>query len=526
MRTDFLVIGSGMAGLNFALKASQYGRVTISTKKAIMESNTNLAQGGIAAVTRKDDSFKMHIEDTLKAGCGLSNRKMVAILVKNGPQEIQSLVSFGVKFDKDENELHLSREAGHSKDRILHSGDTTGREIEQALTKKVRKTKQIEVLENCFAIDLFVKGGKCHGASVFNIKGKQVINIFSKCTVLATGGVGYIYENTTNPEIATGDGVSMAYRGGAYVEDIEFVQFHPTTLNKEGAPHFLISETVRGEGAFLLNDKGERFMQKYDAMGELATRDVVSRAIFKELRNKRQVHLDLRHMGKRFILNRFPMIYQECLKYSVDIANDLVPVSPAAHYICGGIRTNEHGETNIQNLLAFGECACTEVHGANRLASNSLLESVVFSSLGALKAKRLLKNEIEEHKPERDRLFSDVPEEEMATLRAEFRKAMWNHLGITRNEKGLNQMLTKLRELKRKIATLNKDAVNVQILELKNMLLLSDLITKASLERKESRGTHYREDYPQTDNRNWLKHICLRRKEKTSHCHLPSQTKP
>ena len=514
MKTDFLVIGSGIAGLNFALKASQHGRVTISTKKEIIESNTNLAQGGIAAVTRKDDSFKMHIEDTLKVGCGLSNKTMVAILVKNGPQEIQSLTSFGVKFDKEKNEPHLSREAGHSKDRILHSGDTTGREIEQALTRSVRNSKGIEVLENCFAIDLIVKGAKCYGASVFDIEKKQITNVFSKCTVLATGGVGYVYENTTNPEIATGDGVAMAFRGDAQVEDMEFVQFHPTTLNKQGAPHFLISETVRGEGAFLVNEKGERFMQKYDAMGELAPRDVVSRAIFSELKKKGQVYLDLRHKGKRFILNRFPMIHQECLKYSVDIAKDLIPVSPAAHYICGGIKTNEYGETNIQNLLAFGECACTEVHGANRLASNSLLESVVFSSLGALKARKLLKNGIEESKLGKDRLFCDVPEQELDTLRAELRKAMWNHVGITRNEKGLNLMLKRLRQLEKRIAALNENIVSVQILELKNMLLVCNFITKAALEREESRGTHYREDYPQTNDKNWLKHICLKRNGK------------
>lgn len=511
MKTDFLVIGSGIAGLNFALKTAQYGRVTIVTKKKIMESNTNLAQGGIAAVTRKDDNFQTHIKDTLRAGCGLSNKKMVEILVENGPKEIQSLIFFGVQFDKEKNRLDLTREAGHSIDRILHSGDTTGKEIEQALIKSVRENKDIEVLENCLAIDAIVKDAKCYGANVLDIKNKEITNIFSRVTTLATGGVGYVYQNTTNPEIATGDGIAMAFRGGAKVEDMEFMQFHPTTLNKSGAPHFLISETFRGEGAILVNANGERFMEKYDAMEELAQRDIVSRAIFNELM-KGSVYLDMRYKSKSFILKRFPMIYQECLKYNIDITKDLIPVSPAAHYICGGIKTTEYGETSIQNLLAFGECACTEVHGANRLASNSLLESVVFSSLGALKAKRLLKNEVKASKPRKEVKFHDVNGQELENLESELRKAMWNYVGIIRNEENLNLMLGKLRQLEKRINGFNGNRVNVRFLELKNMATVSKLITKAAQIRKESRGTHYREDYPSTDDKNWLKHICLERK--------------
>jgi len=514
LKTDFLVIGSGIAGLNFALKTAQYGRVTIVTKKEIMESNTNLAQGGIAAVTRKDDTFQMHIEDTLRTGCGLSNKRAVEILVENGPKEIRSLISFGVKFDKEKDELHLTREAGHSRDRILHSGDTTGREIEQALTKSVRENKNIEVLENCFATDLIVKNAKCSGASALDIKNRETVRIFSKGTIVASGGVGYVYQNTTNPEIATGDGIAMAFRGGARVEDMEFVQFHPTTLNKTGAPHFLISETFRGEGAVLVNENGERFMEKYDAMGELAPRDVVSRAIFNELK-KGAVYLDIRHKNKSFILERFPMIHQECLKYGIDITKNLIPVSPAAHYICGGIKTDEYGETSVRNLLAFGECACTEVHGANRLASNSLLESVVFSSLGALQAKRLLKNGIKELKLRKEVKFSDMNRQGLEKLQVGLRKAMWDYVGMVRNEENLNLMLRKLRQLDKRINGLDEDGIDVQFLELKNMALVSKLITKAALVRKESRGTHYREDYPQTDDKNWLKHICLERKGKS-----------
>jgi len=514
MKTDFLVIGSGIAGLNFALKTVEFGTVTIVTKKKIMESNTNLAQGGIAAAISEDDTFRMHVEDTLRAGCGLSNRDAVEILVENGPKEIQSLISYGAKFDTENDELHLSREAGHSKYRIVHSGDTTGREIERVLTKRVREKRDIEVLQNCFAMDIIVKDSRCYGASVLDIKNKEIVDISSRGTILSTGGVGYVYQNTTNPEIATGDGIAMAFRGGARVEDMEFVQFHPTTLNKFGATHFLISETFRGEGAILVNEKGERFMAKYDAMGELAPRDIVSRATFNELK-KGSVYLDIRHKGKSFILKRFPMINKMCLKYGIDITKDLVPVSPAAHYICGGIKTNEYGETSIQNLLAFGECACTGVHGANRLASNSLLESVVFSSLGAVKAKDLLKNELKMSKLPKEVTFNNMNGQTLENLKDDLRKAMWDNVGIIRNEENLKLMLTKLTQFEKRIHELNENGekANAQFLELKNMLTVSKLITQAASMRKESRGTHYREDYPRTDNKNWLKHICLEGKD-------------
>jgi L-aspartate oxidase len=514
VKTDFLVIGSGIAGLNFALKAVEFGRVTIVTKKKIMESNTHLAQGGIAAAMSEDDTFQIHIEDTLRTGCGLSNRHTVEILIKNGPREIQNLISFGVKFDKENDELHLSREAGHSKDRIVHSGDTTGREIEQVLTQRVIENRDIEVLENCFATDVIVKDSRCYGAKVFDDKNEETIDIFSRGTILATGGIGYVYQNTTNPEVATGDGIAMAFRGGTKVEDMEFVQFHPTTLNKLGASHFLISETFRGEGAVLVNEKGERFMEKHDAMGELAPRDIVSRATFNELKMG-SVYLDIRHKGTDFIVNRFPMIYEECFKFGIDITKDLIPVSPAAHYICGGIKTNEYGETNIQNLLAFGECACTEVHGANRLASNSLLESVVFSSLGALKARDLLRNEVKKSKLPREMKFHNINGQKLENLKADLRKAMWDYVGIVRNEENLELMLAKLSQFEKRIHDLNYNGekVNVQFLELKNMLTVTKLITQTAYIRKESRGTHFREDYPMTDDKNWLKHICLEGKD-------------
>lgn len=516
MNTDFLVVGSGIAGLNFALNAANYGSVTVVTKKEIMESNTNLAQGGIAAVTRKDDSVQLHIEDTLNVGSGLSNKRIVKLLAEQGPEAIQDLLSFGVTFDKENDELHLTTEGGHSIARVLHSGDSTGREIEQAMTESTRKNSNIEVFENCYAIDLLLNNAECIGARILDIKKRDIVDFFARATVLATGGVGYIYQNTTNPEIATGDGIAIALRAGAEIEDMEFVQFHPTTLNKPGAPHFLISEALRGEGAILVNSTGERFMLEYDSMGELAPRDIISRTIFNELKNG-PVYLDIRHKGERFILDRFPMIHKECLKYDIDITTDLIPVSPAAHYICGGIKTNEYGETTVANLLAFGECACTGVHGANRLASNSLLESVVFSSLGAEKAKNYLKNEIEAPLQQKETVFSNMETQELNYLKTELRKAMWDYVGIIRNEEQMDLMLRKLEHLNTRLDAIGGNRVNTWFLELKNMINVANLVTTAAHTRKESRGTHYRADYPNTDDKNWLKHICLQQREEKLH---------
>jgi L-aspartate oxidase len=511
LKTDFLVVGSGIAGLNFALQVAKYGSVIVVTKKEIIESNTNLAQGGIAAVTRNEDSVNLHIEDTLDVGSGLSNEQMVKILAEKGPEAIRNLISFGVNFDKVNDELHLTTEGGHSIARVLHSGDSTGKEIEHAMTDSIRENNNIEVLENCYAIDIKIKNSMCHGARILDIKNRELVDIFARAIILATGGIGFVYQNTTNPEIATGDGIAMAFRAGAKIEDMEFVQFHPTTLNKLGAPHFLISEALRGEGANLVDEKGERFMVRYDGMGELAPRDVISRAIFNELR-RGGVYLDIRHKNKSYVLDRFPMIHQECLKYGIDITRDLIPVSPAAHYICGGIKTNEFGETTISNLLAFGESACTEVHGANRLASNSLLESVVFSSLGAQKAQRYLKNRIEAPPQKREKTSNNIAPEGLKKIKLDLRKAMWDCVGIIRTGENLDFMLRKLKQLERRLDAFGGGSVNIQFFELKNMVIVAKLVTKAANIREESRGTHYRKDYPTTDNKNWLKHICLERR--------------
>ncbi|MCW8802533.1 MAG: L-aspartate oxidase [Candidatus Bathyarchaeota archaeon] len=513
MKTDFLVVGSGIAGLNFALKAAKFGKVTIVTKKEIMESNTNLAQGGIAAVTRKDDSIQSHIDDTLTVGSGLSNKRTVKILAEHGPEAIRNLLSFGVNFDIENDILHSTTEGGHSTARVLHSGDTTGKEIEHKMVENVREHKDIQVFENCYAIDLLVNDGKCIGAKMLDIPKRCVFDLFARVTILATGGVGYLYLNTSNPDIATGDGIAIAFRAGTVVEDMEFVQFHPTTLNKLGAPHFLISESLRGEGAILLNDSGERFMLKHDSMGELAPRDIIARTIFNELKIG-PVYLDFHHKGEEFILDRFPMIYNECLKYDIDITKDLIPVSPAAHYLCGGIKTNEYGETSVGNLLAFGECTCTGVHGANRLASNSLLESVVFSTLGAKKAKNYLKTSI--HSLSKNTVkFANIDTPELTYLKADLRKSMWDYVGIIRNEENISLMLRKLGRLYSRLSDIGDSGVNSRFLELVNMVTVANLITTAACARTESRGTHYREDFPSIDDKNWLKHICLQKQDKT-----------
>lgn len=496
LETDFLVIGSGLAGLSFAIKVSKLGEVTIVTKKEIMESSTNYAQGGIATVISEEDSFECHIEDTMRVGCGLSDRNAVEALVKNGPKEILWLISLGVEFDKEKGKLSLSREGGHSRNRILHIGDHTGTTIENQLVLNVRE-QVLSVYENCIAIDLIVKDQICYGAKVFDVQKGQMINILSKVTALATGGIGQLYSHTSNPTIATGDGIAMAYRGGARIKDMEFIQFHPTTLKAAGASNFLISETVRGEGGKLVTKSGNRFMEKYHKLKELAPRDVVSRAVFEE-QEKDPVFLDIRHKGRAFLEYRFPTIYKECKKYGIDIATDLIPVSPAAHYMCGGIQVGLDGETRIKRLFAFGECACTGVHGANRLASNSLLESVAFSPMAVKGAHKYLESRIM-----RDALGEagdDKFIEEEDEIKKELQDLMWNKVGIKRSGRGLREALKTIKKLKERYR-------DRRCVELTNMLTLAKLIAQAGLIREESRGTHFRVEYPDQNDVKWLNHI-------------------
>ncbi len=491
MKTDFLVIGSGIAGLSFALKAAKYGRITVLTKKSTPESNTNYAQGGIAAAVGEDDSPLLHFQDTIKVGCGLCDEEVVKILVESGPAVIGELISLGVVFDQDEHgRLLLSREAGHSRNRIVHVGDATGREIEKVLISHVKKNRTIDILEGCIALDLIVKDRRCYGAQALNVKKEQVFPIFSKLTVMATGGVGQVYQMTSNPKVATGDGIAMAHRAGATVKDIEFIQFHPTAFYKDGKAAFLISETVRGEGGTLRNSSGEAFMTAYDERGDLAPRDVVSRAVFTELK-KDPVYLDIRHRGKTFIKRRFPNIYLRCLRHGVDIANDLIPITPAAHYLCGGIKTNTYGETSIERLCAFGECACTGIHGANRLASNSLLESIVFSFRAEEKIPQYLNNRLQEIevKPDRRRILRNS--RKTPVIKRELQELMWTHVGIVRESEKLEYAMKELIQLEAVTGKMTEEVVSPDLIELQNMATVARLIAQASLNRKESIGTHY-----------------------------------
>jgi len=489
---DILVIGSGIAGLNFALQAAPYGQVAIVTKKELMESNSNYAQGGIAAVMNKTDNFTKHIEDTLKAGCYLNNRKAVEIMVKQAPKEIKRLIAIGVGFAREQNQLALSKEGGHSQRRIAHTKDATGKEIERALIHQVRRHKNITIFESHLVFELISKNKKCLGALVLKMNNgkKEVTKFFSKATILATGGIGQVYQRNSNPKIATGDGLAMAQRVGANTKDMEFIQFHPTALAKIGKPAFLLSETLRGEGAILRNYQQKAFMQDYHSQKELANRDIVARAIFSELK-KGPVYLDMRHQGSKFIKHRFPYIYEQLWWYGIKMDKELISVAPAAHYLCGGVHTDLHGRTNIPGLFAFGEVAQTGVHGANRLASNSLLECLVFSSRAVpatknyIKKQRLLASKIKLPK------INKRINPKIQIFKKQIRALMWHNVGIIREPKKMIKTLKKLEAMQTEIDKIAKNGVNKQVIELTNLHTIAILITQAALNRKKSICAHY-----------------------------------
>ncbi|MEJ5263178.1 MAG: L-aspartate oxidase [Ignavibacterium sp.] len=524
MKTDVLIIGSGIAGLFAALKISDFADVIIVTKKEKAESNTNYAQGGIASVISQHDSFEKHIEDTLIAGAGLCRRESVEIMVKEGPDRIKDLIAIGTEFTKRNGDFDLAREGGHSMPRILHSKDFTGKEIERALIEAVAQRKNIQVLENYVAIDLLTehnltnkKGIKlenqnCWGAYLLNTLNNQVTKITAKATILATGGLGQVYLHTTNPKIATGDGFAMAYRAGVKLGNMEFIQFHPTALyGSSSLPEFdsrsfLISEAVRGFGGILRTKDGQEFMHKYDDRKELAPRDIVARAIDTELKKSGDefVYLDITHKSADEIIDHFPNIYQTCLKLGIDITKSMIPVVPAAHYACGGIVVDSNSKTSLNGLYACGEVSMTGVHGANRLASNSLLEAVVFANRAS--------KDIKEFLTEYSNSLPDFPEwDDSGTLTydekvlithtiKEVKHTMWDYVGIVRSNERLHRAQKRISMLFEENEKLYKKTKIFQsILEARNLIACAHVIIKSAQMRKESRGLHFNIDYPEPD---------------------------
>lgn len=515
---DFVVIGSGIAGLSFALKAARHGSVAVITKRKGADSNTAWAQGGIACVTSDEDSFELHVSDTLDAGAGLCDEAVVRTIVTEGPERIRELMELGLHFDEREvaghRELDLGREGGHSKRRVLHVQDVTGKEIEETLLRELGRQSHVDLLENHMAVDLITAGklgfaaeDRCLGAYVLDEKSAEVETIRSDRIVLATGGCGKVYLYTTNPDIATGDGVAMAWRAGAVIANMEFIQFHPTCLFHPKAKSFLISEAVRGEGGILRNNRGEDFMKRYDERGSLAPRDIVARAIDAEIKRSGApcVFLDITHQPPEFLQERFPHIYETCLRFGIDISKQPIPVVPAAHYQCGGIKTDINGATNLRGLYAIGEVACTGLHGANRLASNSLLEGLVVAHRAAEAA---VKTQPSPHPlislPEWQ--SGDVQDvDELVVIYHnwdEIRRLMWDYVGIVRTDKRLQRASARLRNLQREIHEFYWNfKVSMDLLELRNLATVAALIVDCALSRKESRGLHFTLDYPETKDR-------------------------
>ncbi len=514
---DFLIIGGGIAGLSAAIEASHNGSVILLTKGKTGETATEYAQGGIAAaIDEEKDSPVFHLEDTLEAGAGLCEQEAVEILVKDGVKRVHELIKLGCQFDKIGESYELAMEGAHRHRRILHAGDATGAEIERALAAKLLKEKLVDVRNFVYGKELLIKDGKYIGATAIDVQVNKELIFLSQAIILATGGLCQVYLHNTNPKFATGDGVAMAYRAGAEVMDMEFIQFHPTTLHIKGQTEerFLISEAVRGEGAVLLNRNGERFMPNYHPNADLAPRDIVTRAIIEEMKktNSENVYLSLKAIDAEKIKERFPTIYSECLKYGIDITRKDIPVSPSAHYSMGGVKTDTNGKTNIEGLYTAGEVASLGIHGANRLASNSLLDGLVFGYRAAISATSYIsrfREDLTSLMPER---ILEKPcrlkEFELQRIKLIIKTTMWEDVGIIRSADGLGRALQKLERIE---SQLDFDPGTSEELEIKNMALVAKLITKAALDRKESRGAHFRTDYPNQDDVNWKRHLVYKK---------------
>lgn len=519
IKTDFLIIGSGIAGLSYALKVADLGEVVLVTKKGDSESNTNYAQGGIAGVFGSDDSRERHVADTLNAGDGLCHNDVVDVVVDNGPLMIRQLIEWGCRFTRNENgDLELGREGGHSRHRIVHANDLTGREIERALLERVKEHPNVTLLENHVAVDLLTEHNiavltkraaiNCFGAYVLDVSKGTIETCLAGTTMLATGGTGHVYLHTTNPDIATGDGIAMACRAGAKVGNLEFMQFHPTTLMHPEANSFLISEAVRGFGGILVDKENRRIMENHP-MKDLAPRDVVARTIDRHLKNSGDecVYLDVTSLDSDSVRKRFPHIYGTCLGYGIDITKDPIPVVPAAHYMCGGVVTDTYGRTSISNLYAAGETGCTGLHGANRLASNSLLEAVVMADRAAevVHERRQLPSELP-NVPDWSERGTFNPEEWIIIShdRRNIRSLMWDLVGIVRSDFRLRRAMSRIALIREEVEEYyRRTKVTHELIELRNLAVVAWLIVISARHRKESRGLHFNTDYPDRDDRVW-----------------------
>lgn len=516
MQVDFLVVGSGIAGLSYALKVAEHGKVMIITKSDEDESNTKYAQGGIASVTYAPDSYEKHIRDTIECGDGLCDKKIVRMVITESSERIKEIIQWGAEFDKHPTgEYDLAKEGGHSEHRILHHKDTTGLELERALLAQAHAHPNIEICTHHFAVDIITQHHlgvevnkstpniECYGVYSLNLSTKQVETILAKVTLMATGGAGHVYKTTTNPLISTGDGIAMVHRARGKIENMEFMQFHPTALyNPDEHPAFLISEAIRGAGAILRTVDGKEFMDKYDVRKSLAPRDIVARAIDNEMKisGDEHIYLDCTQIGKRKLTSHFPNIYKKCKAFGIDITKDFIPVAPAAHYLCGGIKVNEHARSSIKNLYAVGECASTGLHGANRLASNSLLEALVFAHRAYLSSmKNFTAVTSQKNIPDWNAEGTKQPNELVLITHnlKELQSVMSNYVGIVRSDIRLKRAFNRLRIIYGETEALyEKTVLSKQLCELRNLIATSYLIVKAAMKRKESKGLHFNTDYP------------------------------